>query len=289
MNISAIMPWGGSKRTLASRIVEQLGEHRCYWEPFCGSMAVLFEKEPATMETVNDLHGDLINFARHVQNPATWPKLHERLRRTYTAKELWSDSATIIRDTPFVATLERAYHYFVFSWLGRNGSAGTDAGQNFCVRYTSGGGSPGTRFMGAVDAIPEWHERLRPVIILSEDAFSLLERIEDRAGTVLYVDPPYIKKGFKYIHDFAAGDHAKLAKALSRFRETRVVVSYYDHPDLRMLYPQWTKISLDVGKAMVSAGRRDQGNAVKAPEVLLLNGPVFGNVEPLPEAEGLFA
>lgn len=38
MKISAIAPWFGSKRTLAPRIVEVLGEHRAYWEPFCGSL-----------------------------------------------------------------------------------------------------------------------------------------------------------------------------------------------------------------------------------------------------------
>lgn len=58
MKITALLPWGGSKRTLAARIIHQLGPHRCYWEPFCGSMAVLLAKELATMETVNDLHGD---------------------------------------------------------------------------------------------------------------------------------------------------------------------------------------------------------------------------------------
>lgn len=44
MKITALAPWYGSKRTLAPRIVEQLGEHRAYWEPFCGSCAVLFAK-----------------------------------------------------------------------------------------------------------------------------------------------------------------------------------------------------------------------------------------------------
>src|ERR1044072_5384193 len=38
MKISALAPWYGSKRTLAPEIVRQLGEHRAYWEPFCGSM-----------------------------------------------------------------------------------------------------------------------------------------------------------------------------------------------------------------------------------------------------------
>ena len=68
MKIKALAPWFGSKRNLAPEIVRELGKHRKYDEPFCGSAAVLLAKEPATCETVNDLHGDLINLARVVKD-----------------------------------------------------------------------------------------------------------------------------------------------------------------------------------------------------------------------------
>ena len=45
--ITAISPWYGSKRILAPRIVELLGDHKMYYEPFCGSMAVLLAKPAA--------------------------------------------------------------------------------------------------------------------------------------------------------------------------------------------------------------------------------------------------
>lgn len=71
--VTAILPWYGSKRTLASRIVSALGPHRAYWEPFCGSAAVLIAKPVATMETVNDLHGDLIHMIRIMQHSQLRP------------------------------------------------------------------------------------------------------------------------------------------------------------------------------------------------------------------------
>ena len=40
MKIKAIAPWFGGKRTMAPDIVEQLGPHTQYFEPFCGSMDV---------------------------------------------------------------------------------------------------------------------------------------------------------------------------------------------------------------------------------------------------------
>ena len=38
MKIKAIAPWYGSKRTLAPRIINQLGPHTTYVEPFAGSL-----------------------------------------------------------------------------------------------------------------------------------------------------------------------------------------------------------------------------------------------------------
>jgi hypothetical protein len=47
MNQKAIVPYMGAKRLLAAKVIEALGEHRAYWEPFCGSMAVLLNKPVA--------------------------------------------------------------------------------------------------------------------------------------------------------------------------------------------------------------------------------------------------
>ena len=109
------------------------------------------------------------------------------------------------------------------------------------------------------------------VTILSECGIELCERIEDSDGTVIYCDPPFLVKGAKYTHNFTSADHERLAKALQRFRRTRVVVSYYAHPKLRELYPGWRRIDCAVAKALVQMGRRDRSGATKAPEVLLVN------------------
>lgn len=271
MKTTALVPWYGSKRTLAPEIVKALGPHRCYWEVFCGSCAVLFEKPPATMETVNDLHGDLVNLARCIQSDSTWRDLEARWKRTLVGPDIYGESKRVITETPFEATIERAFHYFIFCWQGRNGSAGSNGGQNFCVRYTSKGGSPGTRFKSTVDSVMSWHERLRAVTILNEDAFGILDRVEDLEGTAIYCDPPYLTKSAKYVHDFATGDHARLAEKLHRFRKTRVVVSYYDHPELKRLYPKWQQQKIEVTKAFVQQGQRDNNGATKATEVLLVN------------------
>lgn len=275
MKVTALAPWFGGKRTLAPRIVEELGEHRVYWEPFCGSMAVLLAKPSCVMETVNDLHGDMVNLARVIQHETHGPKLYRRLRRAFMAEELFDESGDIMRASEDSGELdpERAYHYFVTSWMGRNGVAGTASyNHHFSVRYTANGGHAATRWRAAVNSIPAWRKRLATVTILRRDAFGIIPRIEDKAGTAIYVDPPYVKKGAKYVHDFTEDTHRTLAEQLARFNLTRVVVSYYDHPLIDKLYSGWTKRNCEVAKALSHQGQRGK-NATRAPEVLLMNGP----------------
>jgi len=154
--------------------------------------------------------------------------------------------------------------------MGRNGLAGTtlELKSGFCVRYTSGGGDPAKRFREAVAAIPWWWERLRNCTVLRRDGIELCERFEDRPGSVVYADPPYLQKQATYTHDFDDAAHARLAAALCRFKATRVVVSYYAHERLAELYPGWRVVPVAVPKNLaVRAG------AEPAPEVLLINQP----------------
>ncbi len=279
MKIKALAPWFGAKRNLAPYIVKALGPHRSYWEPFCGSLAVLLEKPPASMETVNDLHGDIINLARVVKSEELGPHLYRMLRRTLFDETLLEQARAKLRDCPLYDTDEpdllRAYHYFIGCWLGRNGNAGlreTKNGGWFCVRWTHRGGHSGTRWAGAVASIPAWRRRLRNVTVLCRDGFSILKRVEDDTGTAIYVDPPYIVKADIYAHDFEAEDHNRLAVLLHRFTKARVVLSYYNHPRVHELYPDWTAHRIEMSKALSHQSKRGENDA-KAIELLLVNEP----------------
>lgn len=284
MKITALAPWFGSKRNLAPAIVEELGPHAAYWEPFCGSMAVLLAKPPATHEHVNDLHGDLINLARVIQDRTLGPLLYRRLRRMLMHEAIYEEYRAALRSESMPEDpLERAFAYFICSWFGRNGVSGT-SGYNSCayaVRWTPHGGHGGKRFTSAVESIPAWRRRMRRATILQRDGFELIEKIEDCPGVVLYVDPPYVVKGAKYVHDFEAEDHRRLAGLLGRFDKTRVVVSYYEHSAVEELYRGWTCRRFDVAKAL-SHGRARGANEKRAVECLYINGPSLaaGSAEP---------
>lgn len=285
MKIKSIVPYFGGKRNLAPKIVEAMGLHRVYWEPFCGSMAILMAKPPCVMETVNDLHADLINLARVIQDSKLGSQLYRKLRRTMMHEQFFIEAAERYRDRGYYAVIdqadmERAYDFFVCSWVGRNGVGGTKSyNQGFCLRFTATGGHAARRWLSVIESIPAWRRRLMNVSILQRDAFELLNRIDDAKNTAIYIDPPYIEKGAKYIHDFEDSDHFRLALLLKKFKKARVVVSYYDHPRLEKMYPDWSRVEITVTKSLANQNKRDHKNkSFKAKEVLLVNGQIKGRL-----------
>ena len=294
--IRAIAPWFGGKRTMAPMIVTELGDHGQYFEPFCGSMAVLFAKPETSQETVNDLHGDVTNLAWILQDVATAEALYDRAYKTLFAesmiRQFWKDLAEAF--CPDKPDPERAYKFFVFSWAMRNGVAGTSRmrgnGFQIALRFTAGGGSPTVRFKSAVDSIPAWHQRLRNVVILRRDAFQLLPRFDDAKCVSVYVDPPYAaesRSGYeaagstsRYEHEFEhsspmfGDDHERLRDELARFKNARVVVSYYDCDRIRKLYEGWTILAIGGRKRLHNANGRGKRQA-EASELLILNGPSY--------------
>lgn len=293
MKIRAIAPWFGGKRTLAPTIVEELGKHKGYWEPFCGGVSVLFAKARCRQEVLNDKHGDLTNLAMVLASDAA-AVLYDRAYRTVYSEAVFDAcKATIGRRVfEFAESAEaverrhvdRAYAYLVLSWMGRNGAAGTARiNYQFTLRYTNNGGDSATRWVQVCDSIPAWHDRLRGVVISRRDAIALLDKVDDADGTAIYLDPPYLEEGDAYEHTFRSGgggmfdqrdDHARLAEAARRFTRARVVVSYYAHPRLAELYPNWTVRDCTMSKALAAQNKRGANREV-APEVLLINGPSY--------------
>lgn len=283
MRLKAIAPWFGSKREMAPTIITALGPHRSYWEPFCGSMAVLLAKPKRRLETVNDLHGDLINLARVVRDPVAGKALERHTRLVFCGDDEVAAANKLIRSAPCgdALSVKRAAAFMIASWQSRNGEAGlreSKTTRKLCVRWGNSGGSPGTRWFSAVRSIAHWRKRLETTTILRRDGFEVIENIADEAECVIYVDPPYIVKSGTYEHDFAEADHERLRGLLGRFKKSRVVVSYYDHPTVRKLYDGWHFQNCSKNKSLGNTSPlKQKGKTTIAPEVLIINRPTHSS------------
>lgn len=68
MKAPRILHYPGSKWSMADWIIDHMPEHSTYLEPFFGSGAVLFNKTPSRLETINDLDGEVVNLFRVIRD-----------------------------------------------------------------------------------------------------------------------------------------------------------------------------------------------------------------------------
>lgn len=92
----------------------------------------------------------------------------------------------------------------------------------------------------------------------------LLYTLDDKNG-FFYVDPPYYGKEYLYFNAFSKKDHFELADNL-KFINSMWILSYYEHDDLKGLYPE--KDFMWVKKEFSKSSSRKKGKS-KAEEVLI--------------------
>lgn len=169
--------WGSpaGKKRIAERLVAMLPAHKTYVEPFAGSAAVLFAKEPSAVEAINDADPEIAR-AYKILKALTARDLG-RLR-----KMNWvGDEATfkgLIDETPRddAAWLHRFLYLTHFSY-------GKMRGKSF---------SPSVRGVEAktIDRIEKFAPRLKRVRVFGGDYRKVVEKFDGK-DTVHFLDPPY--------------------------------------------------------------------------------------------------
>jgi site-specific DNA-adenine methylase len=169
--------WGSpaGKKRIADRLAAMLPAHKTYVEPFAGSAAVLFAKEPAQVEVINDADAEIARAYKLIQKLK--PKDIERLsEKTWvgdeaTFKRLFDESP---RDD--VGWLHRFLYLTHFSY-------GKLRGRSF---------SPPGRGVEAktIGRIEQFAPRLKGVKIFGGD-YRPIVRKYDGKDTVFFLDPPY--------------------------------------------------------------------------------------------------
>ena len=222
MNIDLHYP--GGKRRIAPWIVKNMPDHHSYLEPFFGCGAVLFEKTPARIETVNDLDGEIINFFRVVQIPEKREKLCEAVSYTPYAREIYESVFTeepeddIERALCFVIRSMQSHGFRISEKSGwKKDVYGREAA--YAVRYWN-------RLPESLQYIGR---RLKSVQIENRPATELI-RAFDHENVLIYCDPPYVlstRSRRQYRFEMTDNDHEELLQVL-RKSKAKIMVSGYD-------------------------------------------------------------
>ncbi|MZF56911.1 DNA adenine methylase [Streptomyces sp. SID5594] len=230
------VPYFGAKGRTAPWITSLLPPHQHYVEPYCGGLSVLLAKQPAAMETVNDLDGELMTFWRVLRDrPA------ELVRACALTPHSRAELAAAHEPVDPGDDLELARRIWCRLAQGRAGTLRNTGWRHYIDPAGSGTSMPG--YMAAyVDRLAAAAERLRRVSLESMPALDLIAKYGAHPDVLLYVDPPYLgttRPWSNYrIEMKTEGEHRELAAALANCKAA-VVLSGYDSPLYDELYAGW--------------------------------------------------
>lgn len=218
-----LVPWIGGKRRLAPHILPLFPKHECYVEPFCGAAALFFLKEPAGVEVLNDINGELVSLYRVVQNHLD--EFMRQFRWALTSREMFG----WLKSTPpaTLTDIQRAARFFYLQKLAFGGKVD---GQTFGASATR---PHGINLLRLEEDLSAAHLRLHRVTI-EHLAWSECVRRYDRAGTLFYLDPPYWGTA-GYGVDFGLEQYEAMAELLKGMKG-KALVSVNDIPEMRKAF-----------------------------------------------------
>lgn len=223
--MTPIIPWPGGKRRLAKHILPIIDSqpHHCYVEPFAGGAAILFMREPAPVEVINDLNGELVRLYRCVRHHLD--ELVRQFRWALVSREMfkWAQS-----ERPETLTdIQRAARFFYMQKLAFGAKVSSPT---FGTATTSG---PRLNLLRIEEDLSAAHLRLARVTIEHLPWDECIARY-DRPETLFYLDPPYWQTT-GYGVGFDLHQHHALAAAMASI-EGRAILSINDHPTMRQVY-----------------------------------------------------
>ena len=250
----SLIPWIGSKRKLARHIIPLFPEHTCYVEPFCGSAAVFFRKEPSRAEVLNDINGELINLYRVIKHHLD--EFVRQLRWALTSRQMFSWQKNTAPET--LTDIQRAARFFYLQQLAFGGRS---FGQAFGTSATR---ARGLNLLRIEETLSNAHLRLSSATIEHLDWMACVERY-DRPETLFYLDPPYWQTtGYAVL--FEIGQYLQMA-SMARSVKGKMLISINDVPDMRQCFDGLHMKEVSLTYSLNS-------NTQKARELLVANYPI---------------
>lgn len=174
----------GGKQTMLKHILPLLPDHCLYTEAFAGGAALLFAKEPAEVEVINDLNSELMNF--YWVASMYYSDLKKEIDNTLHARGIHEHAQYIYDHPQFFNPVTRAWALWVNCKLSFSSKIGGSFGFDEQKRTIT------KKLHNAKDAFTELLcSRLERVTIESQDAIKVIKRY-DTENAFHFVDPPYI-------------------------------------------------------------------------------------------------
>ncbi len=248
--------WHGGKYYLRKWIIDLMPPHLHYVEPFFGGGGILLARDPdrdwmstgnqklpaaskGSSEVANDLHGELINFWRVLQNSEDFEAFRRRIEVTPFSQaefEAARNNAVSEESSEPESHVERAVRFFILARQSRQGLM-RDFATLSRNRTRSRINEQVSAWLNVVEGLPDVHRRLRNVVILNQSACDVIRK-QDGQHTLFYCDPPYVHETRsttgEYAFEMSKVQHRELLDVLAGI-EGKFMLSGYPSD----LYRDW--------------------------------------------------
>ena len=236
--MKAILKYPGAKWRISDWIIENMPTHHSYIEPYFGSGAVFFNKNPSNIETINDLDGEVVNFFEVV-------------------RDMPEELAAKIYMTPY----SRAVYENIYGQPYKVTDTKLDKALNFCIKINMSHGYRCNAKNGWKNdvqgrersyAVQVWNklpeiivqaaERLKEAQIEQRPAIEIIKRFNN-PKCLIYCDPPYLlrtRKGKQYNIEMSDKEHEELLQLLLESK-SKVIISGYESDLYNDALKNWRK------------------------------------------------
>lgn len=234
----SVLKYPGSKWNIANQIVSMLPKHHSYVEPFFGSGAIMFNKTPSNIETINDLDNDVVNLFRCIKEDSK--KLASLVVATPFSRAEYVE--TFENSQNITDPYEKAVRFLIKCWQGHGfRTNGYKVGWKNDVQ-----GREKAYALWNWYRLPEWiidiAERLRTVQIENMPAIELIKRFNYK-NVLMYLDPPYVldtRTGKQYKHEMEDADHEELLRTILQSK-AQIIISGYESDMYNDYLRDWNK------------------------------------------------
>ena len=235
----------GGKFTIVDEIVALFPLHVHFVDLFCGSMAVTLNKKPSSIETVNDINSDIINFFKVLRESPD--ELIRQLFFTPVSREEFNQSWEMEGCTE----IEKARRFYVRVRQSFFSLGAQRKNKGWHIAKTQSRASIGetiSKWNNGIEKLWPVIDRLKQIQIENKDFREVITAL-DFPDCFFYCDPPYplevraSKNDYK--HEFSTQDHLDLSELLHKIKG-KAMISGYDGPLMRELYGDWYMHAFEV-------------------------------------------
>ncbi|MFA5770850.1 MAG: DNA adenine methylase [Patescibacteria group bacterium] len=249
MKFYSPLRYPGGKNKLSkfiAKICKQNNINGHYVEPYAGGAAValylLFEGYVSKI-TINDKDKSIYAFWHSVLNDTE--KLCKLIKKTEINIETWYKYKKIQQNKQNASSIDLGFSTL---FLNRTNHSGIINGGMI------GGLSQKGKYK--IDCRFDKEELIRKIKFISQhkknisvsklDALKLIKKIQKeskKTSTIFYFDPPYYLKGKSlYMNFYEHDDHIKVSKEIKKIKNSKWIVSYDDHKEIKEMYKGYRTI-----------------------------------------------